>query len=198
MLTTLLFLGCALFGGTIMLFQFLLMLLGFGGSEVADMPDFNGTPTDHLEHPSSHGMFRIISFRTLIAGLTFFGLGGLAGISGADYFGVDPKFRDLIGIASALLLGFSALLLVYYLYSKMYSLRYDGSVLMETLPSAKGTVYVKIPANKGLGGKVLVNHQGRTMEYEAMTPGEALASGTPITVTRVVAENLLEVTPYTD
>ncbi|MGL6196004.1 MAG: hypothetical protein ACRC2T_14405 [Thermoguttaceae bacterium] len=193
MLVTLFFL-CALFGGTIMMFQFLLMMFGFGDFGDAELPDVDVSGAEDGVHVhGSHGAFRVVSFRTLVSGLTFFGLGGLAGYFGTDYFGIDAKYRAAISIPCAMLLGLSALLIVYYIYSKMYSLRYDGSVKMETLLGAKGTVYVKIHPHKATGGKVLVNHQERTMEYEAITAGEEIKSGTPVTVIRIVSENMVEV-----
>ena len=186
-----LFIGCAIFGGTVMVMQFLLTSLGIGGGEdaSADIPDDGPA----IEHHGALGLIRVLSFRTIVAGATFFGLGGLAGIYAVQEFGLPPGLRPFLSIGVALLLGLSAIFIVHYLYRWMYALRYDGSVSLQTLAGASGTVYVKIPQQGAIGGKVLVNHQERTMEYEAMTQGEELNAGTPIQVVRVVSETMVEV-----
>ncbi|MCL2304395.1 MAG: hypothetical protein FWC43_03535 [Planctomycetaceae bacterium] len=191
-----LFIGCAVFGGVVMVMQFLLTALGVGGGEDADgvdLPDdAGGGPV--VEHHGAFGLLRVLSFRTVVAGATFFGLGGLAGIYAAPKFGLAPNLAPLLSICTATLFGLSAVYIVHYLYRWMYSLRYDGSVNLQTLVGSNGSVYVRIPPYGATGGKVLVNHQERTMEYEAITQGEELKAGTPIQVVRVISETVVEVT----
>ena len=190
-----LFFGCAVFGGTVMVMQFLLTALGIGGGEGVDgieIPDDTGAgPT--IEHHETLGILRILSFRTIVAGLTFFGLGGLAGGFAVKEFDLPSALKPYLSIGVAVLLGLSAVYIVHYLYRWMYALRYDGSVNLQTLTGTSGSVYVRIPPHGATGGKVLVNHQERTMEYEAITPGEELKAGTPIKVVRVVSETVVEV-----
>ena len=194
-----LFFGCAVIGGTIMFIQFCLMFMGFGGVEDIDGIDLSIPDTGNIdavpavEHGGSYGLFRVLSFRTIVAGVTLFGLGGLTGLFATAQFGIDSKYEDVIGVSTACIFGLSAVYVVYYLYNFMYSLQFSGSVQENTLIGAKGTVYVTIPAESSGNGKVLVNHQQRTMEYEAMTKGEELKSGVPITVIRVVAPEIVEV-----
>ena len=194
-----LFFGCAVIGGTIMFIQFCLMFMGFGGIEdidgidlsIPDSSDINAVPA--VEHGGSYGLFRVLSFRTIVAGITLFGLGGLLGLFATTQFGIDSKYKDVIGVITACVFGLSAVYAVYYLYNFMYSLQFSGSVQENTLVGAKGTVYVTIPANASGNGKVLVNHQQRTMEYEALTKGEVLKSGVPIMVIRIIAPEIVEV-----
>jgi len=189
-----LFFGCAIFGGAVMVMQFLLTALGIGGGEDADgaaLPDDTGASA--IEHHGTLSLIRVLSFRTIIAGATFFGLGGLAGGYAVEEFGLTPVLKPILSIAVATLLGLSAIYIVHHLYRWMYSLRYDGSVNLQTLVGASGSVYVKIPQHGATGGKVLVNHQERTMEYEAITQGEELKAGTPIKVLRAISETVVEV-----
>ncbi len=193
------FFCCAIFGGAVMVMQFLLTSMGFGAGEDVDGADFpDGGPGDAhsgpaIEHHGALGLIRMLSFRTVIAGATFFGLGGLAGGYSVSEFNLPPAIKPALSVGVALLLGLSAIFIVHHLYRWMYSLRYDGSVSATTLTGAKGTVYVKIPEHGALGGKVLVNHQERTMEYEAITQGEELKAGTPISVLRVISGTTVEV-----
>ena len=190
-----LFFGCAVFGGAVMVMQFLLTSLGIGAGEDAgvDLPDDAGDGPV-IEHDGALGLIRVLSFRTIVAGLTFFGLGGLAGGFAVTEFDLPLAIKPYLSIGVAVLLGLSAVYVVHYLYRWMYALRYDGSVNLQTLAGASGSVYVRIPPHGATGGKVLVNHQERTMEYEAVTPGEELKAGTPIKVVRVVSETVVEVT----
>ena len=169
---------CAAFGGTLILFQMFLTMFGFGGAE--DASDF-GDASDH----SAADIFRVLSFRTLTAGIAFFGLGGLAGWTG----GLTPLPSFFIAIISGLI----SIYAVYYLYQSVSQMKEDGSLSERTLVGASGSVYVRIPATKSGIGKVLVTQQGRTVEYEAMTAGEELKSGTPIVVVAVISTTTVEV-----
>lgn len=189
-----LYIGCAIFGGTIMVLQFLLTGLGFGlGDDVDGGFDVDDADTGpEISHEGGIGIFRMLSFRTATSGLAFFGLAGMSGYFAAEQFGIG-QYKEGISILAACLFGLSSVYLVYHLYRWMYSLRFDGSVTEATLLGANGTVYVRIPEHGASGGKILINQQERTMEYEAITPGEELKSGTPITISRVISPSLVEV-----
>lgn len=201
------YLICAVFGGTIMLLQFLLAALGFGGdTDMADIPDVSDvpdvgdmgdmsdtgidTPVGEVGHAGLGDLLRMLSFRTIVSGSTFFGLGGLLVL-----FGMEPEsaWRNPLSVLVAVLCGMISVFIVYHLYSWLYSLRHDGTVSDATLIGSKGEVYVKIPEHGTSRGKVLVNHQGRTMEYEAITQGEELKAGVPIQVVRIVSGTTVEV-----
>ena len=96
-----LFLIAAIIGGTVMICQFLLTLMGMGddGGDMgngdfsgdadvagdfdidADLPGDHHTPMGHAadadyQHPDSTWLFGVLSFRTLIAAAAFFGVAG--------------------------------------------------------------------------------------------------------------------------
>ena len=169
---------CAVFGGTLILLQMLLMLVGFGGGEDNDFDDASN-------HASPTDVFKMLSLRTIVAGIAFFGLGGLAGLTG----GTSKPISVVIAVVS----GVIAIYVVYYLYVAAAKLKDDGSLSKETLLGATGSVYVRIPGAKGGMGKVLVCQQGRTVEYEAITAGEDLKSSTPIVVIGIVSSTTVEV-----
>jgi membrane protein implicated in regulation of membrane protease activity len=172
---------CSVFGGTLMVLQFFLVLLGFGGG------DEGGDFGDTVEHASPADIFKVLSLRTIIAGITFFGLGGLAGLTG----GISKP----ISVVIAFFAGLAAVYGVYYLYWAAARLKDDGSLSDKTLVGATGNVYVRIPPAKSGVGKVLVSQQGRTVEYEAITAGEELKTSTPITVIRIISTTTVEVAP---
>jgi membrane protein implicated in regulation of membrane protease activity len=190
---------CAVFGGTLMVLQLVMMIWGAGDTDSGDFDsggdsigdaDSDGVgDTDGNsaigEHSHTVDIFKVLSLRTMIAGITFFGLGGLAGLTG----GTTKLVSVILAIASGLI----AIYFVYYLYLSVANLKSDGSISEKTLVGSFGNVYIKIPAAGAGTGKVLVNQQERTMEYEAMTAGNELKAGTPIVVVRIVSPTTVEV-----
>ena len=165
-----------------MVLQFFLMMLGFGGGG-----DEGGDFGDTTEHASPADIFKVLSLRTIIAGITFFGLGGLAGLTSGCSKPISVLFAFIAGLV--------AIYGVYYLYRAAARLKDDGSLTDKTLVGATGSVYVRIPSAQSGAGKVLVSQQGRTVEYEAITAGEELKTTTPIIVVRIISSTTVEVAP---
>ncbi|MCL2118641.1 MAG: hypothetical protein FWH27_09475 [Planctomycetaceae bacterium] len=183
------FMFCSVLGGTILVIQTLLSVIGFGDTETdvdVDTGDFDtGDSAVGHSHSSGFHIFKVISFRTMVAGITFFGLAGWGTLIGTE----NPLYAALV----AVLAGLAAVFLVYFLYRWMDSMRYQGNVSGEKLVGATGSVYVRIPAQGKGVGKVLVTQQHRTMEYEAISVGKELSTGTQITVLKVVSPTVVEV-----
>jgi hypothetical protein len=66
-------------------------------------------------------------------------------------------------------------------------------VRIERAVGRPGTVYLRIPAHKSGAGKIHVNVQNRTMEYEAMTTHELLPVGAKVVVVNVLGPDTVEV-----
>ena len=146
--------------------------------------DHGGYADGH--HDSTSG-FRIISFRTVIAGLAFFGLGGL----GADSVDASPVVVWLVALGC----GAAAMYTVYWIFSTLYSLSEDGTVHIANAVGRHGTVYLRIPGHEAGAGKVQVNLQGRTVEYLATTAGDELPTGAKIVVVDVLTSSTVQVEP---
>jgi len=194
------FLVSAAIGGVILLCQFVLTLAGVGGDHdiAADhSPDFGaghdmsgGHGADHgTDHGASHGatwFFHVLSFRSICAAVTFFGLGGLAAAA-------SPSFSSLsfpIGLAS----GFAAMVAVGWLMRLLSNLQAEGTVHIERAVGTSATVYLTIPPAGECAGKVTVKVQNRTMEYRAVTQEkEAFKTGESVLVVGVLPPDTLEV-----
>lgn len=100
-------------------------------------------------------------------------------------------------LAIALAAGAAALFGVAWMMRALYRLRADGTVRIERSVGRTGTVYLPIPGNKAGVGKVLLNVQNRTVEYQAVTPHQALPTGAPVVVLAVVNTATVEVTRAT-
>jgi membrane-bound ClpP family serine protease len=190
------FIFCSALGGTILVVQTLLAVIGFGfeGMDVdvgdTDMGDVDAGDADMggtVGHGHSFGyqMFKVISLRTMIAGVTFFGLAGWATLTGTD----SQPLAILVAVLAALV----AIYAVYFLYRWINLMRYQGNVSSDKLIGATGSVYLRIPAQGKGAGKVLVSQQNRTMEYEAFSAGRELPTGTQITVLKVISPTTVEV-----
>jgi hypothetical protein len=197
------FIFCAVAGGTILVCQLVLTLVGLGGDPADlggadaghDGSDFHaGHDGDSPEGHDAHGhhgstwLFGVISFRTLVAATTFFGLGGMV----AESLG-QPSLAQVV---VALACGAAAMYTVHGILRLFARLAEDNTVRIRRAVGANATVYLTIPANRSGTGKVHVNVQGRLLEYPAITPNEEkLTTGAKVVVIGVVGTDTLEVEP---
>jgi len=138
----------------------------------------------HMAHGSTW-LFQVLSLRTVVAALAFFGLSGLAAQS-AD---CTPFNTVLIAAAT----GIGAMYAVYALLRSMRSLRAEGTARIQRAVGLQATVYLHIPAQQKGAGKIQVNLQNRTMEYLATTLGDAIPSGTAVVVTKIIGSDTVQV-----
>lgn len=176
------YLICAAIGGTIFVIQLLLSLFGLGHHDFSiDSHDVAG----HGDHGGHDYFLGMLSFRAIVAAVTFFGLAGLAanknGIAGLAAVGVAA----VTGLAAM-----TAVAAVLRFFNKLQS---DGTARIEQSLCAQGSVYLTIPGQKQGCGKITVTVQGRTMEYLAVTPGAALPTGAKITIVDVIGPDTVEV-----
>lgn len=199
------FVFCALVGGTFLLCQFVMTLIGLGHSDsggdflapsteagATDLSDVgidgadgaDGTPGDH----GSSWLFGIISFRTLVAAATFFGLAGMtAQSSGASAF---------VQLLVAAVSGGLALLGVHALMRSLLRLGQTGTLQLTSAIGKTATVSVSIPGGQGRRGKVRLTVQGRLEEFAAEALDEGpLTTGTQVIVVDVIHGNVLQVAP---
>jgi hypothetical protein len=191
----------ALIGGTALVFQFVLMLFGFGddgadvagaegadlssGAEFGDMeitadhPTWNEAADADLGHPGAPWFYEMLSLRSLSAAATFFGLAGKTllafGYSNTQAF----VFSSLTGLA--------AMYAVYWLFKQVYRLQHAGNENVRRAIGHPATVYVPIPAKRGGAGKVTFRLQDRLVEYQAVTgDDQRLKTGEKVVVIDVV------------
>jgi hypothetical protein len=187
--------ACAVLGGTLLVCQFLMALLGLGhhheigGADGHEVGGHDGHPGDHeADHDAeAAGQLSLLTFRTIVAALTFFGLGGRA----AEASGSSPALSLVLALAA----GAGALFLVAWMVRTLYGLRSDGTVRIQRAVGHVGTVYLPIPGHRAGVGKVFLNLQNRTVEYQAVTPQGALPTGARVTVVAVVGSDTVEVIP---
>ena len=148
---------------------------------------------DHdADHDTQASWFvGLLTFRTVVAALTFFGLAGLA----AAASGLEPPGPRW---PSPWPPGAGALFLVAWLMRSLHRLSADGTVRIERAVGQTGTVYLSIPGHKAGAGKV----HAQLAEPHRGIPGrhrrtQTLPTGTPVVVVAVVSADTVEVAPAT-
>jgi len=190
------FLSCAIAGGTLLVCQFLLGLLGFGDHhDTGGDHDFHGADHhdsggDHDDSHDSHTTWfvGVLTFRSVVAALTFFGLAGLTAT-------VNFKYEPPVALAVAIAAGGVAMFSVAFLMRALHRLKSDGTVRIGRAVGQNGTVYLSIPGQKAGAGKVTLSLQNRIVEYQAVTPHQPLPTGSKVVVTAVLGPDTVEVVP---
>lgn len=200
-----LFLICATLGGTVLICQFVLALVGFGTDvDIADdLPDdvphdfhvdaSHGPDTELGQHGVGHGnlstwLFSVLSFKTVTAALAFFGLAGCAANA------AQMSSPAQIVIASAA--GLGAMYGVHWIMKLLYRLSQDNTIRLDHSVGKEGTVYLTIPAERKGTGKVQFKLQNRLVDYPAITShDEPLKTGAKIRIVAVVGQGTVEVEP---
>jgi hypothetical protein len=170
-----LFWGCLLLGGAVTVLQFGATVIGLDHDLHADAHD---TASDGLN---------LFSIRAIGAGLAFF---GLAGVTGAR-----SGFGELLSFVGAFAAGGLAVLGVAITMRAMLRLNSDRTFRLEGAVGSSGNVYLRIPRARSGTGKVHLSVQQRIMELDAVTPADAIDTGTRVLVIDVIAPATVVVVP---
>lgn len=191
------FLYAAVGGGVVLLTQLAMMFLGMDDGGFGEGADVGGVDVDVDVDVESDGattdtagfwFLEMLSLRTLAAAATFFGLVGGA----SNSMGWPPA----ISFALAILAGYSAMYGVYWTFKQLFKLETSGNEDVREAVGLPAEVYVPISAAGGPAGKIHVNQQGRTVEYQAVTDApERLPTGAQVVITDVVGGDTVRVDP---
>jgi hypothetical protein len=181
-----LYVGAALIGGLLLLIQVAMSVFGIGGDgdldagDAGDVGDSGGDAGDGAE-----GGFAGFSFRTVVAFLTFFGIGGWAAL--------DSGLGQWMSVGVGLLSGTLAFWIVGALLAQTHRLASSGTVDIKNAIGVQARVYLTVPPERANAGSVTVKIQGRSMQFKAITRGRELRTGALCKVVGVAASDTLEV-----
>jgi hypothetical protein len=175
------YIACAVAGGSVLIGQTGLNLFGLGGADDIDAD----TDVDAIEGDSDG--LHLLSVRALAGFLTFFGLVGWAGTAS----GWNPLATVLASFASGAAVMVMVALVMRF-FSRMAS---EGNVNPRNAVGKSARVYLRIPARRAGKGKVTVSIQGRSMQFEAVTAGDELPSGSDCRIARMTTDDTFEVEP---
>jgi hypothetical protein len=215
---TTIFIVCAALGGTVLVIQFLLTLVGLGGHAFdVDVPqdighgfggdfhvdtggDFHGDAGFHGDHggdtgaadhdgqTAHHGTVRLFGILSFRAIVAALAFFGLCGLAAQSAEASKPNT-----LLAAVAGGAVAMIAVYWMMRGLQELRAEGTVRIQNAAGRHASVYLTIPGNGAGSGKIQLNLQNRTMEYLAVTSGPELPTGTKVVVVSVVDPTTLEV-----
>jgi hypothetical protein len=156
---------------------------GFDGADTSDMDfdhDFDHDGADAGDLDGAHHMtaMRLFTVKGFIIFFTAFGWMTLASYKA----GLPGFIAGIIGAA----VGVACMFLFAWIFQTLARLSETGTVLIKNALYKKGTAYLRIPANREGRGKIHVVVQGSTREYEAVTDGDEISTGTTIQVIDII------------
>lgn len=170
----------AILGTLVFLIRVVLMLVGMGAVDL----DVDGGAGD-LHHDSTEA-FKVLSIQSLFAFAMGFGWAGLAAYRGQQW---GMPLSLAVGSAG----GFATVWVLGLLLKGVHDLQASGNIDIRSVLGREGDVYAAVPGRGSGRGQVRVVIEQRQRTYNAVTEGEALATGTRVKVTRVNENNTLTV-----
>lgn len=216
----LIFLIAAVIGGTVMVCQFGLTLLGMGhdgvdgglgqhdaglgghdasgghfGHDVGDVTGGDPASDHHNTWSNAADGVHHPDSSWLFSVLSFRTL-----IAAAAFFGVAGKAALSMGVSEpvslllALAAGWGAMYGMYWLMRSVAGFASSGNERIGNAVGRRATVYIPIPASGQGRGKVQISMQNRIVEFQAVTDeGERLRTGEPVEVVAVDGSDLVRV-----
>ena len=95
-------------------------------------------------------------------------------------------------VVLAVLVGVALVVAVMYLFKWLSSMQQSGNInVFKACVGCQGKCYLRIPAERSGEGKVQITIQGAVREYNAVTDGDEIKTGTPVRVSEVINANTL-------
>lgn len=160
----------------IFIIQSVMTFIGADGGEVSD---FDAAMDDPMAADAMDGGTNLYTFRNLIN----FALG-----FGWTVIILHGKIRStLLILLIAIVVGAALVTAVMYLFKFLSAMQQSGNVnVQRDALGCTGSVYLPIPARREGEGKVQISIAGSVREFDAVTEGEELETGTLIKVIDVI------------
>ena len=92
----------------------------------------------------------------------------------------------------SVLVGIALVALVMYMFKWLYSMQQSGNInVYKAAVGCQGKCYLRIPGERAGEGKVQITIQGAVREYNAVTDGDEIKTGTSVKVIEAVDANTL-------
>ena len=150
------------------------------------LPDDGSVPIDGNAVQGS-GM-GLLTFRNLVNFFLGFGWSAILLRESIPSTGLLMVISILVGVV----LVFAVMMLFKWLSGMQQAGNID---VFKAAPGCEGKVYLRIPAQRGGTGKVQISINNSVREYEALTDGDALPTGSSIKVVEVISADTLLVEP---
>ena len=180
--------GITLAATLVFVIQSILTFLGLGDTGTDsdfDIPDNVGADIAHDGTGlDTDGGMNLLTFRNFVNFCLGFGW-------------TTVLLRDNIASSTVLylvaaLVGIALVAFVMWMFKWLYGMQQSGNINLDhSAVGCTGQVYLTIPGERSGAGKVQITIQGAVREYEAVTDGDAIKTGTPIRVTEVINHTVL-------
>ena len=95
-------------------------------------------------------------------------------------------------VVIAVIVGIALVAGVMYLFKWLSTMQQSGNInVYKAAVGCQGTCYLRIPAERSGEGKVQITIQGAVREYDAVTDGDEIKTGTSVKVLEVIDANTL-------
>ncbi len=168
--------------------QSVMTFLGLGGDTDLDAGGIDGIDTidgdvDPGSFDADPGM-NLYTFRNLINFLLGFGWSAI--------LLQDSINSTALLLIISVLVGVGLVVLVMYLFKWLYGMQSSGNInVFESAVGCQGKVYLTIPGQRKGQGKVQISINNAIREYDALTEGDDLPTGTSINVVEVIDASTL-------
>ena len=174
--------GVTLTASLIFIIQTVMTFLGADADSDFDM-DVD-TSLDGSDLSNIDGGSNLYTFRNFV--IFFLGFGWTAII-------LQPQIKStFVLIFVAVLVGVALVAAVMYLFKWLSTMQQSGNInVYKAAVGCQGKCYLTIPGERQGEGKVQITIQGAVREYNAVTDGDTIKTGTPIKVTETIDANTL-------
>jgi len=174
--------GVTLTASLIFIIQTIMTFLGADADSDFDM-DVD-TSMDGSDLSNIDGGSNLYTFRNFVN--FFLGFGWTAII-------LQPAVKStFVLIFIAILVGIALVAAVMYLFKWLSTMQQSGNInVYNSAVGCQGKCYLTIPSERTGEGKVQITIQGAVREYNAVTDGDSIKTGTPVKVVEVINANTL-------
>ena len=174
--------GVTLTASLIFIIQTVMTFLGADADSDFDM-DVD-TSLDGSDLSNIDGGSNLYTFRNFVN--FFLGFGWTAII-------LQPQIKStFVLIFVAVLVGVALVAAVMYLFKWLSTMQQSGNInVYKAAVGCQGKCYLTIPGERQGEGKVQITIQGAVREYNAVTDGDTIKTGTPIKVIETIDANTL-------
>ena len=180
--------GVTLAASLIFIIQSILTFIGADAGDGGIDTDFDTGFDTEAADAAVEGGTNLYTFRNFVNFILGFGWSAIL---------LQEKIHSvpLLLIVSAVV-GVALVAVVMYLFKWLSGMQQSGNInVYKSAIGCNGTVYLTIPGERGGEGKVQISINNAVREYDAVTDGDALKTGTPIRVTEVINANTVLVEP---
>ena len=181
------FWGCALVASTVFLVQMALTMFGMDAHDVDvdfDVADFGDVDGDTMD---TGGALSLFSIRNLVS---FFVGFGWAGVSLKEWI-TSPILLIIVSV----LVGCGFVWVFFLVKKQMKRFEANGAFDINNCQGRTANVYLRIPAQNGGKGKIQISVNGAFHEVDALTGGDAIASGQKVRVDEIIDGETVRVVP---